>query len=501
MYDYEWDRLRVWLEQYGAIPESVTKKEDLTRLDLSKNNLKELPQEIGILSNLVVLNLANNKLSELPESFAKLKTLSNLDLRRNALERCPKVLFSLELRSLNLSSNRLESLSFLEHFKELRVLDLSHNNIEMIDLRLDPNNELRTLNLSHNFLKDVTVLFESVPHLERLDLSSNFLQTIPKSIGVMRSLEEFELSDNHLTSIDPVFFTLNIERLLLGANHFRELKLEGLELLESLSLDENPLEHLEIQENFAPYLQEFSCDSCALEVLVLPPSLYLRSLCYASNHIKEIPSEIQRCRSLQELDLEANEIESLPDTLANMTSLHTLYIKDNPLNEEAKKVIEVLDPEICDIRMKTGVEIQKASSEDLQAMAKLLAVLFAIESDFAIDYQKQYAGIKRLFEDERSDLLVAKHEGKVVGMLTMQRLISSAEGDNVGQIEDLVVDEEYRKMGIGSRLINQMRALALEYGYKRIQLAADIHNDNALSFYTRRGFRKTHLNVYHYKVD
>ncbi|MDY0134280.1 MAG: GNAT family N-acetyltransferase [Atribacterota bacterium] len=501
MYDYEWDRLRIWLEQYGAIPESVTKKEELTRLDLSKNNLKELPQEIGILSNLVVLNLANNKLTKLPESFAKLKALSNLDLRRNTFENIPESLFSLELRSLNLSSNRLDSLAFLEHFKELRVIDLSHNNIEKIDLSLEPNNQLRTLNLSHNFLRDIAALFESVPHLERLVFSTNFLQSIPESIGCMRALEELDISDNHLTSIDPVFFTLNIERLVLSGNQFGELKLEGLELLESLSLDENPLKYLEIKENFAPYLQEFSCDSCALDSLVLPPSIYMRSLCYASNHIKELPAEIEHYAMLQELDLEANEIVSLPDTLANMNSLHTLYIKDNPLNQDAKKVIEVLDPQICDIRMKTGVEIQKATSEDLEAMAKLLAVLFAIESDFEIDEQKQYMGIKRLYEDERSDLLVAKHEGKVVGMVTMQRLISSAEGDNVGQIEDLVVEEGYRKMGIGSRLINRMRSLAHQHGYKRIQLAADIHNDNALAFYTRRGFRKTHLNVYHYKVQ
>jgi Leucine-rich repeat (LRR) protein/ribosomal protein S18 acetylase RimI-like enzyme len=501
MYDYEWDRLCVWLEQYGALPQNTTSKDQITRLDLSKNNLKELPDEIGILTHLVVLNLANNKLKELPKSFAHLKALTNLDLRRNNLEEFPEPLFSLELRSLNLSSNRLESLTFLEHFKELRVLDLGHNNIEKITLSLDPNNQLRTLNLSHNFLKDVSALFSCVPHLERLVLSTNFLQTIPKSIESMRALEELDLSDNHLTSIDPAFFTLNIERLILSANNFTQLTLEGLELLESLSLDENPLEKLEIKENFAPYLQEFSCDSCELETFVLPPSIYLKSLCYASNLLKEIPCDIERCSALQELDLEANEIESLPDTLANMNALHTLYIKDNPLSKQAKKVIEVLDPEICDIRMKTGIEIQKATSKDLEAMAKLLALLFAIESDFEIDFEKQYLGIQRLYEDERSDLLVAKHEGKVVGMVTMQRLISSAEGDNVGQIEDLVVEEEYRKMGIGSRLINHMRSLAHQHGYKRIQLAADIHNDNALAFYTRRGFRKTHLNVYHYKVQ
>ena len=133
-------------------------------------------------------------------------------------------------------------------------------------------------------------------------------------------------------------------------------------------------------------------------------------------------------------------------------------------------------------------------------MAELLNVLFAIETDFTFDYKKQLSGITRLFEHDSSDLLVAKYEGKVIGMITMQRLISSAEGDYVGQIEDLVVNDEYRKMGVGSRLINKMRSMAVEYGYKRIQLAADVDNANALQFYNRRGFKKTHLNIYHYIV-
>jgi ribosomal protein S18 acetylase RimI-like enzyme len=83
-------------------------------------------------------------------------------------------------------------------------------------------------------------------------------------------------------------------------------------------------------------------------------------------------------------------------------------------------------------------------------------------------------------------------------MVTMQRLISSAEGDYIGQIEDLVVDEEYRKMGVASRLLNKIRVIAQEHKYKRIQLAADMDNSNALAFYNRRGFNKTNLNIYHY---
>ena len=61
------------------------------------------------------------------------------------------------------------------------------------------------------------------------------------------------------------------------------------------------------------------------------------------------------------------------------------------------------------------------------------------------------------------------------------------------QFEDL--DPNFKKA-----LINKMRAIAQEYGYKRIQLAADEANANALRFYTRRGFHQTHLKIYHYNA-
>jgi Leucine-rich repeat (LRR) protein/ribosomal protein S18 acetylase RimI-like enzyme len=500
MYDYEWDRIKIWLEQYGAIGEEVTKAEEITRLDLSGHSLKELPESIGVLSHLLVLNLSNNKLSTLPESMKKLQKLSNLDLRRNKFAVLPDFLSLLPLRSLNASGNKLESLSFLSLFSELRVLDISSNLITDVAGAFCSENQLRTLNLSSNYIKKFEVEGSSLEELLRLNLSRNLLSELSSSFSSMENLEELDLSDNQIAKIDESFFELDVELLDLSLNQLTTLHLVGLDSLEEIILDENPLESLTIDESFAPYLREFSCEGCGLKEFVLPPSKNLELLCYSSNEIAAIPDAIEYYTKLIQLDIESNNIVNLPDSLANLVSLQTLYIKDNPLSEGAKKVIEVLAPGICDIRMKTGISIEKASREDIPHMAKLLNVLFAIESDFTFDYEKQFAGISRLYEYEGADMLVAKYEGKVVGMITMQRLISSAEGDYIGQMEDLVVEEEFRRMGVGSRLINKMRSIAQEYSYKRIQLAADVDNKNALEFYNRRGFVKTHLSIYHYKV-
>ncbi len=498
MYNYEWDRLRTWLAQYGAVDENIEAPQEVTRIDLSGHSLKSIPENFGILSKLLVLNLANNKLQSLPESMKNLLHLSNLDIRRNSFETLPELIATLPLRSLNASGNKISDISVLLKCSELRVADLSANALKEIGASFP--SELRTLNLSSNFLREIQDFLPTLGNVQRLNLNNNLIKNIPSSVASLVSLEEFEITDNQIESIDEAFFALEVENVNLSANRLTSLNLHGLNSLEVFTLDENPLKTVTIDDNFAPCLKEFSCDSCDLEEFLLPPSNSLEVLCYSSNSIKNVPNEICRYTQLCELDIEENEIIDLPDSLANIATLQTLYVNGNPMNEHAKKVIEILDPEICDLNMKSGITIEAAKEEDLKEMAELLGILFAIESDFTIDFGKQYSGLKQLFAYEGSDLLVAKHENHVVGMLTMQRLISSAEGNFIGQLEDLVVKEEYRKMGVGSRLINKMRAKAIEYGYKRIQLAADINNENALKFYTRRGLKRTHLSIYHYLI-
>jgi len=500
MYDYEWDRLRTWLDQYGAIDENITLAQDIVRLDLSGHNLKSLPQNFGLLTKLLVLNLANNKLTTLPESLKNLSNLSNLDIRRNAFEELPQLLSNMSLRSLNASGNKISDISVLNECRDLRVLDISSNSIKEIGKIFNEENELRTLNVSNNFLKNISEVLENLSNLQRLNLNGNLISDLPQTFSHLTSLEELEVTDNKIETIDDALFELEVEKINLSANNLTKLHLHGLNALESLTLDENNLKELSISEEFAPYLREFSCDGCGLKQFLLPPSTMLENLCYSSNEIQIIPNEIGMYTKLTQLDIDGNEIEELPDSLANLLNLNTLYLGGNPLSENAKKIISILDPEICDLNMKSGITIERATKEDLKEMANLLGILFAIETDFTINFEKQYAGLEQLYQNETTDLLVARHENKVIGMLTMQRLISSAEGSFVGQIEDLVVQEDYRKMGVASRLINKMRNLAYEHGYKRIQLAADVNNENALKFYTRRGLKRTHLSVYHFHL-
>ena len=498
MLQNNWESLRQWLLGLKAIGEEIQTPTQISRLDLSNKGLNELSESIFLLQNLLVLNLSGNNLTTLPHAIKNLQKLTNLDIRRNRFESLPEDLAFLPLRSLNASGNRLKNALVLPRCSRLRVLDLSNNLLDENALAFGMHEDLRVVNLSGNCIKDAAPFLGALFEVERLNIASNVLKALPHAIENLTQLRELDLCDNAIESLDTALFSLPLERLDISANLLKELIFFGCNELEELILDENTLASLSFAEDFAPNLRRFSCESCNLKTFPLPPSRMLEYLCASYNHIASLPHEIGIYTELVELDLEANEIETLPDALANLQKLKTIYIKSNRLQKSAKKVLSVLHPEICDIYMKSGIEIGAASEADIEQAARLLAVLFAIESDFSIDFTKQFAGLSLLFHEPHADILVAKYGDEVVGMVTMQRLVSSAEGGYVGQLEDLVVKEEFRKMGLGSRLLNRIRALACEKGYKRIALGADIANENALAFYTRRGFRRTKLNIYHY---
>ena len=63
--------------------------------------------------------------------------------------------------------------------------------------------------------------------------------------------------------------------------------------------------------------------------------------------------------------------------------------------------------------MKTDVTIRPARQDDIAAMAELLSMLFAVEEDFAVDTDKQRAGLEMFFQyPDGRYLVVAKSNNK-----------------------------------------------------------------------------------------
>ena len=142
-----------------------------------------------------------------------------------------------------------------------------------------------------------------------------------------------------------------------------------------------------------------------------------------------------------------------------------------------------------------AVLIRQACLDDLEALSTLLGQLFSIEADFTVDGARQRRGLELILEGagENHSLQVAEIKGQVVGMCSVQVLISTAEGGTVGLLEDLVVEAAFRGRGIGRRLLTSIEAWARERGLTRLQLLADRTNFRALDFYDRMSWLPTNL--------
>lgn len=141
------------------------------------------------------------------------------------------------------------------------------------------------------------------------------------------------------------------------------------------------------------------------------------------------------------------------------------------------------------------VTIAKGEIGDLNEMTSLLAELFTIEDDFVIDAGKQSKGLRLLLENSASVVLVARYQKRVVGMVTMQRVISTVMGEYVGLIEDLIVSAPYRGHGIGTQLLHAILTLSKEKGLNRLALAADNRNVSAIAFYQKYGFATSRMGL------
>jgi len=139
------------------------------------------------------------------------------------------------------------------------------------------------------------------------------------------------------------------------------------------------------------------------------------------------------------------------------------------------------------------MNIRTATEDDIPAMAELLHQLFAIESDFTPDYDKQAKGLGLLLDRPSSIIFVAETENQVVGMCTVQILVSTAMGQVVGAVEDVIVDVEHRGKGIGGALMSAVEKWAIKMNLGRLQLRADKDNGQALCFYRQQGWEHTNL--------
>ena len=136
-----------------------------------------------------------------------------------------------------------------------------------------------------------------------------------------------------------------------------------------------------------------------------------------------------------------------------------------------------------------------ANEADIADLINLLSILFGLERDFNADFTKQQKGLELLLKNSATATIqIARSpEGKAIGIVTAQLVISTAQGTASAWIEDMVIDASYRKHGIGKQLLQNTLTWAKTKGATRAQLLVDTANTEALSFYQHLHWESTQL--------
>ncbi|XP_071795301.1 leucine-rich repeat serine/threonine-protein kinase 1-like [Asterias amurensis] len=295
----------------------------LEHLDLSNNDITSLnhkrfpstlvkPEKGEIVwecSNLTSLNVSGNDILQIPESITAAKSLKNLCINNNRLAKLPSA-WDCPLVKLNASANSIK---------------------EVPDMHGHWSRSLVVLNLSSNNLTEIPWTICQLTALHDLNLSSNLITQLPAPTDwSIYSLKELCLADNRLLHVENPGSP--------GISHKRK----------SFPLFKKKLS-MEALTSGSPGSTFYSAGSFSEHAVLLSfPEVFedsLSTLDLSDNQLQVIPPSVCNLYSLQKLDLSGNKgVTRLPDDLAQLRNLYYLGLKGLEI-KEPETVAEVMKEE------------------------------------------------------------------------------------------------------------------------------------------------------------
>lgn len=144
---------------------------------------------------------------------------------------------------------------------------------------------------------------------------------------------------------------------------------------------------------------------------------------------------------------------------------------------------------------KENIEILPYSPSDSIAVNQLFLELQRYEHKFDANKstelenaQKYQEKLLETIENQHGELLIAKINGKIVGLLGWY-LEEELEFDKAyGYISDIVVTEAYRGKGIGQQLLDEALVRIKNTNVSRVHIGVLLKNIDTKKFYAKNGF-------------
>ena len=130
------------------------------------------------------------------------------------------------------------------------------------------------------------------------------------------------------------------------------------------------------------------------------------------------------------------------------------------------------------------IVVRKISKEDVAAVTALNHQL-----GYPLSIDQTLQNINAVIENKDHDAFVAADKINVIGWIGVARAIQ-IETLPYCEIRGLVVDDRYRKLGIGKMLIEKAKQWAKEKGDDKLRLRCNVIRSEAHLFYQHLGFKE-----------
>jgi ribosomal protein S18 acetylase RimI-like enzyme len=143
------------------------------------------------------------------------------------------------------------------------------------------------------------------------------------------------------------------------------------------------------------------------------------------------------------------------------------------------------------------MEIRPAKLEDVPALVDLWIEFMDFHSALDPDYVRSPDAVKNWttyvtekIADEKFHIMVAVDQGRLIGHLvaTIKDYPPVFTLKSYGFIQEIAVNEIYRREGVGRRLYDEAEEWLLSKGVNRIQIRVDSDNEISRSFWQAVGF-------------
>ncbi|XP_035140112.1 volume-regulated anion channel subunit LRRC8E isoform X1 [Callithrix jacchus] len=218
---------------------------------------------------------------------------------------------------------RAATLESLRELKQLKVLSLRSNAGKVPASVTDVAGHLQRLSLHNDGARLVALnSLKKLVALRELELVACGLERIPHAVFSLGSLQELDLKDNHLRSIEEI----------LSFQHCRKLV--------TLRLWHNQIAYVPEHVRKLKSLEQLYLSYNKLETLPSQLGLCsgLRLLDVSHNGLHSLPPEVGLLQNLQHLALSYNALDALPDELFFCRKLRTLLLGDNQLTQLSSQV-------------------------------------------------------------------------------------------------------------------------------------------------------------------